>query len=320
MPLTPTDNRRSTNALAAERLVEGQVLRGAGHRAVTVIRSCRVPRALGETCDDRVPIDIEVEKCRDRLRDPRPFDMTSNTATFAPARQCSRWPAEGRCSPPSPLRCRRNDLHCVLPLPRVKLPVLTPKGLQALTATAAGPPPPEIRLAPMTIDARAAREEVAIDIAFAGCHGHSCRGNDWGGRISACRARNRRHGARGRCGVSSSRPGPRRDRHDRQIAAPLRRLRGNEDKPREGMTRHLQGQDGRGKTTYGGYSKSSWCRTYVLRVPTASTWPVPSLLCAGITKYSPPRLERRAGAGRVFGLGGLGHMGVKFAKGRRGSR
>ena len=72
-----------------------------------------------------------------------------------------------------------------------------------------------------------------------------------------------------------------------------------------------------GKMTYGGYSKQIVvAEKYVLRVPRnldlAAAAP---LLCAGITTYSPLR-HWGAGKGKkvgVVGLGGLGHMGVKFA-------
>ncbi len=69
--------------------------------------------------------------------------------------------------------------------------------------------------------------------------------------------------------------------------------------------------------TYGGYSDSVVVdEHFVLRVPPnldpAGAAP---LLCAGITTYSPMR-HWGAGKGKkvgVVGLGGLGHMGVKFA-------
>ena len=72
-----------------------------------------------------------------------------------------------------------------------------------------------------------------------------------------------------------------------------------------------------GGVTYGGYSNSIVVdQRFVLRVPTnldlAGTAP---LLCAGITSYSPMR-HWGVGNGKkvgVIGLGGLGHMGVKFA-------
>jgi alcohol dehydrogenase (NADP+) len=73
-----------------------------------------------------------------------------------------------------------------------------------------------------------------------------------------------------------------------------------------------------GGVTYGGYSDSIVVdEDYVLRVPAkldlAGTAP---LLCAGITTYSPLR-HWNVGQGKkvgIVGLGGLGHMGVKFAK------
>ena len=73
-----------------------------------------------------------------------------------------------------------------------------------------------------------------------------------------------------------------------------------------------------GKTpTYGGYSGQIVCDDkYAFRMPT--TIPVPNtapLLCAGITTYSPLRMNNVGPGSRVaiVGLGGLGHMGVKFA-------
>jgi uncharacterized zinc-type alcohol dehydrogenase-like protein len=72
-----------------------------------------------------------------------------------------------------------------------------------------------------------------------------------------------------------------------------------------------------GGVTYGGYSDSIVVdERFVLAVPTnldlAGTAP---LLCAGITTYSPMRhwgvtQGKKVG---IVGLGGLGHMGVKFA-------
>jgi uncharacterized zinc-type alcohol dehydrogenase-like protein len=79
-----------------------------------------------------------------------------------------------------------------------------------------------------------------------------------------------------------------------------------------GEDKHLGGQ------TFGGYSESITVdEAYTLRVPPqadlAATAP---LLCAGITTYSPLR-HWKAGPGQkvgIVGLGGLGHMGVKFAR------
>jgi alcohol dehydrogenase (NADP+) len=72
-----------------------------------------------------------------------------------------------------------------------------------------------------------------------------------------------------------------------------------------------------GGFTYGGYSNQYVCdENFVLKVdgklPLEKVAP---LLCAGITTYSPLR-NYKIGAGHrvaILGLGGLGHMGVKFA-------
>lgn len=73
-----------------------------------------------------------------------------------------------------------------------------------------------------------------------------------------------------------------------------------------------------GGVTYGGYSDSIVVdEAFVLRVPEkldpAATAP---LLCAGITTYSPLRHwnVRKGQKVGIVGLGGLGHMGVKFAR------
>jgi uncharacterized zinc-type alcohol dehydrogenase-like protein len=88
----------------------------------------------------------------------------------------------------------------------------------------------------------------------------------------------------------------------------------------KGMTLTYNSPDPKGKPgqiTWGGYSTSIVVdEKYVLKVPVnldpAATAP---LLCAGITTYSPLR-HWKVGPGQkvgVVGLGGLGHMGVKFA-------
>ncbi len=69
--------------------------------------------------------------------------------------------------------------------------------------------------------------------------------------------------------------------------------------------------------TFGGYStKITVDENYVLAVPTSLPLnAVAPLLCAGITTYSPLRhweVGKSSHVG-IVGLGGLGHMGVKFA-------
>lgn len=72
-----------------------------------------------------------------------------------------------------------------------------------------------------------------------------------------------------------------------------------------------------GRPTYGGYSKEIVVHEdFVLRVPdNLALEAVAPLLCAGITTYSPLRHWKISKGHRVgiLGLGGLGHMGVKFA-------
>ena len=78
------------------------------------------------------------------------------------------------------------------------------------------------------------------------------------------------------------------------------------------MDKHL------GTPTLGGYAQSIVVtEDFVLRMP-ANLDPAAAapLLCAGITTYSPMR-HWKVGPGQkvgIVGLGGLGHMGVKFAK------
>lgn len=85
----------------------------------------------------------------------------------------------------------------------------------------------------------------------------------------------------------------------------------------EGNTQTYNGLERDGKTpTYGGYSDSIVVREeFVLHVSDKlDLAAVAPLLCAGITTYSPLR-HWKVGKGHklaVLGLGGLGHMAVKF--------
>ncbi len=96
-------------------------------------------------------------------------------------------------------------------------------------------------------------------------------------------------------------------------------LGGEEQYCERGMTPTYNGRERDGETpTYGGYAERIVVdESYVLRIsagiPLDRAAP---LLCAGITTYSP---IRHFGGGdaeeaAVLGLGGLGHMGVKFLK------
>jgi len=73
-----------------------------------------------------------------------------------------------------------------------------------------------------------------------------------------------------------------------------------------------------GGMTFGGYSRAVVVdEAFVLKVPkNLDLAAVAPLLCAGITTYSPLR-HWKVGPGQrvgIVGLGGLGHMGVKFAR------
>jgi uncharacterized zinc-type alcohol dehydrogenase-like protein len=72
------------------------------------------------------------------------------------------------------------------------------------------------------------------------------------------------------------------------------------------------------RPTFGGYSEQIVVdERFVVRIPgSLDLKAVAPLLCAGITTYSPLR-HWKVGAGQrvgVIGLGGLGHLGIKFAK------
>src|SRR5688500_596285 len=75
---------------------------------------------------------------------------------------------------------------------------------------------------------------------------------------------------------------------------------------------------GTDQLTFGGYSERIVVEErFVVNIPPGLELSgAAPLLCAGITTYSPLRYWK-VGAGQkvgVIGLGGLGHMGVKFAR------
>jgi uncharacterized zinc-type alcohol dehydrogenase-like protein len=88
--------------------------------------------------------------------------------------------------------------------------------------------------------------------------------------------------------------------------------------PNQTLTFNSPDKHSTSPVTYGGYSESIVVdEHFVLRVPTnLSLAGVAPLLCAGITTYSPMRRWGHLKGKKVgvVGLGGLGHMGVKFAK------
>jgi len=184
-------------------------------------------------------------------------------------------------------------------------------------------------LTPFALERRAPRaEDVAIDILFCGvCHSdiHTAR-NEWGGgtqypcvpgheiigRVSAVGGDVTKFKVGDLVGVGCLVDSCRRCRScddglEQYCDHGFTLTYGSEDKV--GGTPH--------QTTLGGYSdKITVAERFVLRIPdTLDPAAAAPLLCAGITTYSP--LKRwKVGPGQkvgVIGLGGLGHMGVKFA-------
>jgi uncharacterized zinc-type alcohol dehydrogenase-like protein len=164
--------------------------------------------------------------------------------------------------------------------------------------------------------------DVQIDILFCGvCHSdlHIAR-NEWGGTIYPCvpgheivgrvvktgrDVKKFKEGDRAAvgCMVDSCRTCPDCERGLEQFCDQIVLTYNSPDKNTGGVT-------------YGGYSKSIVVNEdFVLRLPEPLEWaPAAPLLCAGITTYSPMRHLRIAKGQKVgvVGLGGLGHMAVKF--------
>ena len=180
-------------------------------------------------------------------------------------------------------------------------------------------------LAPLTIDRREPTPtDVAIEILFCGvCHSdiHTARG-EWGGTTFPCvpgheivgrvtkvgsDVKNFKVGdlAGVGCMVDSDRTCPNCRDGLEQFCESRATFTYNSPDPHTG------------KTTYGGYSTAIVVdEAFVLRISDkldlAATAP---LLCAGITTYSPMKhweVKKGQKVG-IVGLGGLGHMGVKFA-------
>jgi uncharacterized zinc-type alcohol dehydrogenase-like protein len=179
-------------------------------------------------------------------------------------------------------------------------------------------------LAPFDISRRTpGPNDVAIDILYSGiCHSdvHQAR-NEWGnaiypmvpgheivGRVTAVGSAVSRFKVGDLAGigciVDSCRTCPSCQNHEEQFCE-------------AGMigTYNSIGKDG--EPTYGGYSTSIVTdENYVLHVPeNLDITGVAPLLCAGITTYSPLMAwgVKKGQQVAIVGLGGLGHMGVKFA-------
>lgn len=193
----------------------------------------------------------------------------------------------------------------------------TAKAVGAASATAA--------LAPLAIERRAiGPDDVRIDIKFCGiCHSdiHFARG-EWGeipypavpgheiaGIVAEVGANVTKYAAGDRVGVGCM---------VNSCGECENCKAGNEQYCIPGNTQTYGSVDKDGTFTYGGYSDHVVVNQhFVLRIPDGIELDAAApLLCAGITTYSPLR-HWNAGPGKqvaVVGLGGLGHMAVKFAK------
>ncbi|GAA2147848.1 NAD(P)-dependent alcohol dehydrogenase [Glycomyces algeriensis] len=165
--------------------------------------------------------------------------------------------------------------------------------------------------------------DVLIEIKYAGvCHSdiHTVRG-DWGpkqyplapgheivGFVTEVGAEVVKHAVGDRVGVGCM---VRSCRECEQC------LKGNEQYCLKGFVDTYGSVDADGTITQGGYTTHIVVDDhFVLRIPEAIPFEAAApLLCAGITTYSPLR-HWNAGPGKkvaVIGMGGLGHMAVKFA-------
>jgi uncharacterized zinc-type alcohol dehydrogenase-like protein len=186
---------------------------------------------------------------------------------------------------------------------------------------------PTSGLAPMEIKRRDLSEhDVQIDILFCGiCHSdiHHVR-NEWNSFMPTTYPIVPGHEILGRVvkvgsSVTKCQPGQivavgcmvDSDKTCLQCKAGLEQFCPNMILTFNGQDKHLGG------VTYGGYSSSIVVdAAFVLHVPSHLNFAgVAPLLCAGITTYSPMRYwnvtkNKKVG---IVGLGGLGHMGVKFA-------
>ena len=181
------------------------------------------------------------------------------------------------------------------------------------------------RLAPFTIPRREpGATDVAIEILFCGvCHSdiHTAR-SEWGVANYPCVTG---HEIVGRVTAVGAQVGKFKVGDLAAVGCMVDSCRtcvnceaGQEQYCTNGFTGTYNAEDKKlGGHTFGGYSAAIVVEeAFVLRVPEKlDLAAVAPLLCAGITTYSPLR-HWKVGPGQkvgIVGLGGLGHMGLKFA-------
>ena len=167
--------------------------------------------------------------------------------------------------------------------------------------------------------------DVHIDLAFCGvCHSdlHQAR-NEWGGTTYPCVPGHEMVGRVSKVGAKVTKLAVGDLAGVGCMVDACRKcascLAGLEQYCVAGPTYSYNGTDKvSGGMTYGGYSSAVVVdEAFALRIPKSLDLAAAApLLCAGITTYSPLR-HWKVGKGKkagVVGLGGLGHMGIKFAR------
>ncbi|GAA5116555.1 NAD(P)-dependent alcohol dehydrogenase [Luteolibacter yonseiensis] len=194
---------------------------------------------------------------------------------------------------------------------------------KAYSATSSSSP-----LAPDTIQRREPTDrDVQIEILFCGvCHSdlHFVR-NEWSGVMPAVYPAVPGHEIVGRVTkvgskVTKMKPGDLAGvgcMVGADLECPMCKV-GNEQFSPTGIWTYGATEPVIGGPTYGGYSESIVVdEHFALRIPAnLPLAAVAPLLCAGITTYSPLR-HWKVGPGKkvgIVGIGGLGHLGVKFAR------
>jgi alcohol dehydrogenase (NADP+) len=204
----------------------------------------------------------------------------------------------------------------------------TPTKPETSTARAYAASSPKASLAPFTIPRRTpGANDVQIEILYCGvCHSdlHMVR-NEWENAMPATYPCVPGHEIVGRVVKAGSAVKKFKEADLAAVGCMVDSCRvcancraGLEQYCEIGMTLTYNGADKHlGGVTYGGYSESIVVdEAYVLKVSSKLNLAgVAPLLCAGITTYSPLRHwnVRKGQKVGIVGLGGLGHMGVKFA-------